>query len=417
MATTLDASKPQETTINYSHDKSSFSDTSRAEKSANSSASAFSSAQKNDVAMSSKESIAVSGKQSSSLSAEQSAAASSKGSIAGSGRNDGGSYSGSASASASASAKARVDASQSSQFSGAASSSAALVDKSSSSTARSSSASSSSSVEQMNVQKQNDVVNYSVSVKMASFDNAKPLDAEGGYIRTKLAGVFDRNGLVLVPENDLRAEGGRILSVNELEKNGRIKDIYQRMKDKRIVADVWATGKANYTINGTTATGTSCTGTLDVTAGFIDGSGTLFADALKSTAVGLNDQDCRGALADALAAQLGGRLSQTAAEKLNAKQSRGAVVEVVLASVNEMKRGSRTQFSKALESALAANGQMTDGVSEAKYVTWNVQYKGDLSKVLDNVLESLNWADADYVSSSGRMCVGLEGKGACAEFK
>lgn len=412
VATTNDGKTPTETEVQYSHDKSSFSDTSAKASGSQSASSSSSSSRKNDVAFASRDSVAVSGRQSSAVAARQDTAVAGRRDSAAAYQGRDGNAAAASSTQYAGAQSTQYQAAQSSQYAGAASSSRAYSDRSQSASAQSASSSSSFSADQKNVQQQTDKVSYSVRTKMPEFNNAKPLGAQDRVLASRLSGEFQNNGLRLVAENDLRAEGGRILPIFEITNNGRINQFVDLIQKKSIEADVWATGQANYTIVGTTPSGTQCNGNLAVQGRFIEGNEIFFEDSLQASAVGNGDQDCRGRLGIALATSLAKVLGQRANKELNARSSRGSVYTLYLYSASSLGRGERNKFQTSLKA--------TDGLQASEprigdnYMAVSVQMAGSLDSTINKVLDSLNWDKADYVTRPGnRICIGLEGKQAC----
>ncbi len=412
VATTNDGKTATETEIQYTHDKSSFSDTSASASGSQKSASSSASSTQKDVAFANKESVAVSGKQSSAVAARQDTAVAARRDSAVAVQGQGGRAAAASSTQYAGAQSTQYQAAQSSQYAGAASSSTAFSDKSQSASARSASSASSFSTDQKNVQQQTDKVSYSVKTKMPEFNNAKPLGAQDRVLASRLSGEFQTNGLSLVAENDLRAEGGRILPIFEITNNGRIDQFVEKIQKNKIEADVWATGQANYTIVGTTPSGTQCNGNLAVQGRFIDGNEIFFEDSLQAAAVGNGDQDCRGRLGIALATSLAQVLGQRANKELNARASRGSVFTLYLYSASSLGRGDRNKFQTTLR---ATEGlQAGEPKTGDNYMTVSVQMAGSLDATINKVLDSLNWEKADYVSRPGnRICIGLEGKQVC----
>lgn len=415
VATALDGRTPTETEVHYAHDKSAFSDTSAKAAGAESASSSSASYRKNDVAYAARDASAVSGSQSSAVAAQRSVA------VAGQ-RESGAAYQGVDGSAAAASrsqyagaSNAQYAAAQKSQYAGAASSSRAFADRSQSGSAQSSSAAASFSAEQKNIQQQNDKVSYSVRTKMPEFNNAKPM-VQDRVLAGRLSGEFQNNGLTLVSEGDLRAEGGRILPIYEITNNGRVNQFVEQIQRKKIEADVWATGQANYTIVGTTATGTQCNGNLSVQGRFIETNQVFFEDSLQAQAVGNGDQDCRARLGIALATSLAKVLGERANKELNARNSRGGVYQLYVYSMNQLKRGDRRQFQDLLEKVQGL--QASEPLTKEQYMVMNVQYAGPLKTVIDKMLDKLPWDKAEVLSKANKICVGVEGFNACpAEFK
>jgi len=412
VATTNDGKTATETEIQYSHDKSSFSDTSASASGSQRASSSSSSSTQKDVAFASKESVAVSGRQSSAVAARQDTAVAGRRDTAVAVQGQGGRAAAASSTQYAGAQSTQYQAAQSSQFAGAASSSTAFSDKSKSASASSASSASSFSTDQKNVQQQTDKVSYSVKTKMPEFNNAKPLGAQDRVLASRLSGEFQNNGLSLVAENDLRAEGGRILPIFEITNNGRVDQFVEKIQKNKIEADVWATGQANYTIVGTTPTGTQCNGNLAVQGRFIDGNEIFFEDSLQAAAVGNGDQDCRGRLGIALATSLAQILGQRANKELNARASRGSVFTLYLYSASSLGRGDRNKFQTTLRSTEGL--QAGEPKTGDNFMTVSVQMAGSLDATINKVLDSLNWEKADYVSRPGnRICIGLEGKQVC----
>lgn len=411
VATTNDSKTATEVEVNYSHDKSSFSDTSAKASGSRSQSASASSVSKNDVSMATSQSASVAGRDSAAYSARQDTAVA--------GRRDSatavqGAYGSGASASSSQYAGAQstqVAGARSSEYAASRSSSAAYSDRSQSASSSSSSSASAFSAEQKNVQQQNDKVSYSVKTKMPEFGNAKPLTGSDRLIASKLGSVFSDNGLVLVSENDLRAEGGRLLSISEIVNNGRVDQFVEKIRQKKLEADAWATGAANYTIVGTTASGTQCNGTMDVRIRMLE-SNQEFPEPIRADAIGNGDQDCRARLGLAMANSLAKKLGERVSKELNARASRGSVYTLYLYSASSLGRGDRNKFQntlKATEGLQASEPRIGDN-----YMAVSVQMAGSLDNTINKVLDALSWEKADYVSRPGnRICIGLEGKQVC----
>jgi len=411
VATTNDSKTATEVEVNYSHDKSAFSDTSAKASGSRSQSASASNVSKNDVSMATSQSAAVAGRDSAAYSARQDTAVA--------GRRDSaaavqGAYGSGASASSSQYAGAQSNqaaGARSSEYAASRSSTAALSDRSQSASASSSSSASAFSGEQKNVQQQNDKVNYSVKTKMPEFGNAKPLTGSDRLIASKLGSVFSDNGLVLVSENDLRAEGGRLLSISEIVNNGRVDQFVEKIRQKKLEADAWATGAANYTIVGTTASGTQCNGTMDVRVRMLE-SNQEFPEPIRADAIGNGDQDCRARLGLAMANALAKKLGERVSKDLNARASRGSVYTLYLYSASSLGRGDRNKFQntlKATEGLQASEPRIGDN-----FMAVSVQMAGSLDNTINKVLDGLSWDKADYVSRPGnRICIGLEGKQVC----
>lgn len=416
VATTNDGKTATETEINYKHDKSSFSDQSSSVAASQRSASASSSYQKNDVNYAAKDSVAVSGQSSSSVAARQDTSVAGRSSSAASYQNGYGSGAAASSSQYAGSQSTQYAASKQASYSGASSSSRAYSDQSERASAKSASSSASYAEVNKDVKQQNDKVEYTIKTKMPEFNNAKPLAAGDRVLASRLSGEFQNNGLKLVAENDLRADGGRVLPVYEITNNGRIDEFVTKIVKKGIEADVWATGQASYTIVGTTATGTQCNGNLAVQGRFIEGNEIFFEDSLQASALGNGDQDCRGNLGIALATSLAKVLGERANKELNARASRGGVYTLYLYSATALKRTDRRQFQDVLEKIDGL--QMSEPTTKENYITISVQYAGKLKDTIDRMLDKMPWDKAEVLSKGNKICVGIEGFASCpAEFK
>lgn len=411
VATTNNAQTATQSKVSYSHDKSTFSDTSA--KASGSQSASSASYNKNDVAYASKDSVAVSGKSSSAMAARQDTAVAGRQDTAIAVQNRNGSAAGAQSTQYAGAQSTQVASAQSSQYAGAASSQRAYADKSVS--ANSSSSSASFSAEQNNVQQRNDKVSYTIETKMPEFNNAKPMGGTG-VLASKLSSEFLNAGLELVGESGLRSEGGEILTIADITRKGRLDYFAEQIQKRKLNADVWATGSANYTIVGTTASGTECNGTLYVQGRFLETNKVFFDDSLVASARGNGDQDCQARLGIALASSLAKSLGERANKTLQAKNSRGGTYTLYLYSASSLTRPDRKAF---MDLVSGIDGiKVSEPLAKDYYMAVDVQYPGNLAQTIDKILDKLPWAKADYLSKSDKICVGIEGKGACpAEFK
>jgi hypothetical protein len=418
VATTNDGTRPAEVEVNYSHDKSSFSDTSAKAAGSRSQSSSASASARADVNYANRESAAVSASRSASVAGRDDSSFAARRDSAAAVESYNGRAVAAGSAQAAGARSTQYAAADQSKLSAASSSSTNFSDRSESSSSRAQASASSFSGEQKNVQQQNDKVSYSVRTRMPEFNNAKPLGAQDRVLSSRLSGEFQENGLRLVAENDLRAEGGRILPIFEITNNGRVNQFVEQIKRKGIEADVWATGQASYSIVGTTSTGTQCNGNLAVQGRFIDSNDIFFEDSLQASATGTGDQDCRARLGIALASSLAKVLGQRANKELNARSSRGNVYTLYLYSQNELKRTDRRAFQDLLEKIEGL--QASEANTQPRYMAVSVQYAGRLKDTIDRMLDKMPWGDkAEVVGPKGnKICIGMEGFASCPpEFK
>jgi hypothetical protein len=410
VATTNSSQTATQSKITYSHDKSSFSDTSAKASGSESASSANSS--KKDVSFAASDSVAVSGKSSSAVAARQDTAVAGRQDTAVASQNRGGSAAGAQSTQYAGAQSTQVASAQSSQYAGAASSQRAFADKSASSS--SSASASAFSAQQNNVQQQNDKVNYTIETKMPEFNNAKPMS--GGVLASKLSAEFLNAGLELVSEAGLRSEGGEILTIADITRKGRLEDFVSKIQKQKLNADVWATGSANYTIVGTANGVTQCNGSLYVQGRFLETNKVFFDDSLTASARGQGDQECQANLGIALASSLAKNLGERANKTLQAKNSRGGTYTLYLYSASSLSRPDRKAFMDLMSSIEGI--KMSEPTAKDYFMSVDVQYSGNLSQTIDKILDKLPWAKADYLSKSDKICVGIEGKGACpAEFR
>jgi hypothetical protein len=428
VATQNSGSTPNESKVTFSSDKSSFSDTSS--KSAGSQSESESSYNKKDVAYASKDTVAVAGKSSSAVAARQDTAVAGRQDTAVAGRQDTAvarsngygsaagaqstQYAGAQSTQYAGAQSTQVAAAQSSQYAGAASSEKAYSDKS----VAASSASSQSAFnnQQNNIQQKTDKVSYTIETKMPDFNNAKPMSK--GVLGAKLGAEFIANGLELASESTLRSEGGQVLTIDTITKNGRIDYFKEQIKKRGLNADVWARGSANYNILGTVGSQTSCNGSLFVESDYIETNKVFFNDSLTAKATGQGDQECIARLGIALASSLAKSLAEQATKALQAKSSRGNAYTLYLYSASSLSRGDRSTFTEVLK---AVDGiKYSDPLLKDYYMAMEVQLSGDITGTLDKILSQLEkadsaWKKSDFLTKDTKICIGLEGKGACPQ--
>jgi hypothetical protein len=226
--TKLDPAQPLSTEIDYSHDKSSFSDHTATASGAKSASSVSASASKSSLAAAASEKNAFAASSSSAVAARDkgSFSASNKSSFAGSDQRAGAIQNGYGGASAAASTQvagardaraagahdSSFAASQKSAVAGSSSSQAAISASSSHASAAKSSSASSFATRQNAVERQNDVVNLKVRQVFPGIDNAKPADESTAMIGQKLQQVVKEYGIAFTDERDFRVDGGRRLT-------------------------------------------------------------------------------------------------------------------------------------------------------------------------------------------------------------
>ncbi len=418
MGTTNQRGTPEERTVSYSHDKSTFSDRSSAASGSQSASASSASSSRDQFAGSASQKTAVAGSSSSAYSASDRAA------VAGSDRtaiaaNDGmgGGVAGARRTDVAASRDTRVAGAQSSNFAGASQSSVAVASRSEKASASTSQSASNFSASQNDVQQRNDKVSYTVTEKMPSYANAKPLVGGDRVLAARLGGEFERAGLRLVSEEDFRSEGGRILPMFEIINNGRFQDFKGKIRQRGLNADVWAYGTASYTLDNRGGM-IYCNGTLDIQGVLLESNESLATNSLKANARADNDQECRAALALSLATDLARVLSQSALEKLNAAASRGNVYDLFIYSRDNISLIQRRVLFQALDKV--GIQRVSEASARDGYVSVKVQFAGGslMDKLVDAV-SGVEWLQkADLRDKGNQICLGVEGPRDCpAQFR
>ncbi len=410
MGTAMERGTPEERTVAYSHDKSTFSDRSSTAAGSQSASASFagSASQRAAVAGSSSSSFAASDR-ASMVGSDRAAIAASDGA--------GGQVAGARRTEVAASRDTRVAGAQSSNFAGSSQSSVAVASRSERASASASQSASSFNASQNDVQQRNDKVSLVVTERMPSYANAKPLVGGDRVLAGRLGGEFERNGLTLVSEQDLRSEGGRVLPMYEIVNNGRFQDFVTRIKQRGLMADVWAYGTASYTLDNRGGM-IYCNGTLDVQGVMLETNESLAQDSLKAEARANNDQACRAALALSLATDLARVLSQSAIEKLNARASRGNVYDLFIYSRDAITLMQRRTLFQALDRV--GIQRVSEASARDGYVSLKVQFAGGslMDKIADAV-SAIEWLQkADLRDKGNQICLGVEGSRDCpAQFR
>ena len=442
ISTSQDPSQPIETSMEYSHDKSSFSDKSAkasgADSQSASSNSARASASSGASTVSSRASAAVSAKDSASYKSKSSVTVNAKASESGSYKgsaavatregndnsysageslevsgNRSGSYKGSASAEDSAKRTSSYSASSASKYE------ATSASKKSSATASASANASASSysTDQKDIAEQKDIVNIKANTKFPDVNNAKPSEGADELVAARLEEVSQKHGLQFTSERDFRIEGGRRMLIKDIEKAGQY-DYYMQKASKgsfRVKYLVYGTAVMN--AEGKTPSGdVKCTGQLKVQSSNVDTGGSLFSGTINKTAVGSSDQNCRANLSSALATELAEKIGTTAQREIQRAgtqgQSHGQSYEVTLYSVLKVPFKVKKNFSEQLQ-------KMTDEFIEGNATdtarNFTVQAKGSFKTKVEDLMEEMRdsfpeMKEARLESKGNRLVVCIEGK-------
>jgi len=438
ISTTQDPSQPIETSMEYSHDKSSFSDRSAkasgAESESASNKSSRASASSDASAVSSRESSAVSAKDSASAKSKSSASVNAKASESGSYKGsaavaakDGGgnSYSGGESVEASGSrsgsykgsASTEDSAKRASSYSAASASkydAASASKKSSAASSASANASASSySTDQKDIAEQKDIVNIKVNTKFPDVNNAKPSEGADELVAARLEAVSQNYGLKFTSERDFRIEGGRRMLIKDIEKSGKYDYYMQKASKGSFSVKYLVYGTAVMNAEGKTSSGdVKCTGQLKVQSSNVETGESLVSETINKAAVGSSDQSCRANLSSALATELAEKVGTKAQRAIQQAGTQGQTYEVALYSVLKVPFKVKKNFSEQLQ-------KMTDEFVEGNATdtarNFTVQAKGSFKTKVEDLMEEMRegfpeMKDARLESTGNRLVVCIEGK-------
>lgn len=433
VGTKLDPSSPLVTEIDYSHDKSSFSDQSASAAGAESASSSSASASKARYAAAGSEKSAFAASNSSAVAGRdrQAFAASDKQAFAGSDRRAAAYQDDVGSAAAArntqvagarerqaagardnqfaAAQKTAAAGSSSAQFATAASSDRASASKSASA--------SSFSVQQNDVQKKNDIVNFKVRQVFPGLDNAKPSDDTSALINQKLQQVVKEFGLLYTDEKDFRIEGGRKLTIADIGKLQKFDSYLKKAAQGNYKAKYLVYGTAVMQSEGQTPSGqVQCAGQLVLTSSDVDTGEGFVSGTIGKRAIGSSDQNCRTNLSEALARSLADTVGTTAQRELQQASSQGRTYTLALYSAIRVPAKLRREFSskvKALEGVVEVND---DGNATEEMRRWTVVAKGNFSEKIDDLIDEVIEADnsvykaARFEKRGNRMIFCVEGK-------
>lgn len=438
ISTSQDPSQPVETSMEYSHDKSSFSDKSAkasdTDSQSASSKSARAATSRDASAVSSRDSAAVSVKDSGSTKSKSSAAVDAKSSESGNYKGsaavaardgNGNSYSGGESVEASGSrsgsykgsASAEDSAKRASSYSAASASkydAASASKKSSAAASTSASASASShSTDQKDIAEQKDIVNIKVNTKFPDVNNAKPSEGADELVAARLEEVSQKHGLQFTSERDFRVEGGRRMLIKDIEKSGKYDYYMQKASKGSFSVKYLVYGTAVMNAEGKTSSGdVKCTGQLKVQSSNVDTGGSLFSGTISKTAVGSSDQSCRANLSGALATELAEKVGATGQREIQRAGTQGQSYEVALYSVLKVPFKVKKNFSEQLQKM---TDEFTEGNTTDTTRNFTVQAKGSFKTKVEDLMEEMRDAfpemkEARLESKGNRLLVCIEGK-------
>jgi hypothetical protein len=434
VGTRLDPSQPLVTELDYSHDKSSFSDHTATSTAAKNASSASASASKSSFAAASSDKAALAASSSSAVAAHDKASfsGSDKQSFAGSDQRAaalqdgyGGAAAGARSTQASGAREAQASGAHDSGFAGsqksavaASSSSQAAVSAASSQASASKSSSASASASRQNdVERQNDIVNLKVRQVFPGIDNARPADASTAMIAQKLQQVVKEYGIAFTDERDFRVEGGRRLSNVEI--------VMQKKSDLYLQKAAQGTYKAKYLVYGTaimnsegmTASGqTSCSGQLVLSSSNVDTGDGMMSGTITKRAIGSSDQNCRAVLSETMARALADTVSTSSQKELQQAATLGRTYTLALYSATRIPARLRRDFSARIKTLDGVVEVSDDDNASEGLRRWTVVAKGNFGEKVDDLIDEIVDADgsaykaARFEKRGNRMVLCVEGK-------
>lgn len=434
VGTRLDPAQPLVTEIDYSHDKSSFSDHTATSSGAKSASSASASASKSSFAAASSDKAAFAASSSSAVAARDRASfsASDKGSFAGSDQRSaalqdgyGGAAAGARStqvsgahdSQASGARDASYAGSQKSAVAASSSSQAAVSAAASSASASRSSSASHFATRQNDVERQNDVVNLKVRQVFPGIDNAKPADESTAMIAQKLQQVVKEYGIGFTDERDFRVEGGHRLTNAEIVRQQKSDAYLQKAAQGAYKAKYLVYGTAIMNSEGTTPSGqTTCSGQLVLSSASVDTGEGMMSGTITKRALGSSDQNCRAVLSEAMARALADTVSTGAQKELQQAATLGRAYTLAMYSDARIPGKLRREFSakvKALDGVVEVSDD--DNASE-NLRRWNVVAKGNFGEKIDDLIDDIVESDgsaykaARFEKHGNRMVFCIEGK-------
>lgn len=398
IATNLQPGQPLTTEVEYSHDKSSFSDKSAKVAAASSASSSSSSSSRSATSVAASERTAVAGSQSSAYAARDQRAAA---------VNDG--YGGSAAAAR----DTQVAGAQRSSFAGSSQSSFAGSTSSASASAAASSRQSSYASDVKDVNKQNDKVSFKMKQTFPDTNNAKPADGAAALISARLEQVVKPYGLVYTPERDLRVNpGSGKVRIFEIERLGKFADYTTKAGAGSFKAKYVVYGESVMSSEGSTPSGgTVCSGSLKLQSYNVDTGDGLASGTINKRAQGSSDQDCRANLATAMATELAQIVGNTATRELQMAATQGQSFYVTIYSKTRIPAKVRREVQEKLQGMAEqfAEDNITDN-SRTYVVQAKGNFRGKVQDLVEDMAESVGEMKLASVKSSGnRMVICVEG--------
>lgn len=407
VGTKLDPSQPLLTEIEYSHDKSSFSDHTATASGAKSASSSSASASKSSLAAASSEKSTFAASSAANVTARDkgSLSASDKSSFAGSDQRAGavsngygGAASGAASTQVAGARDTRIAGSHDSSFAGsqksavaASSSSQAAISASSSQASASKSASASSYATRQNaVDQQNDIVNLKVRQAYPGIDNGKPADGATAMIGQKLQQVVKDYGISFTDERDFRVEGGRRLTNLEIVNKQKSAEYLRKAGSGGFNAKYLVYGTALMNSEGTTPSGqTSCSGQLMLSSANVDTGEGMMSGTITRRALGSSDQNCRAVLSETMARALADSVGNAAQQEVQRAATRGRTYTLALYSANRVPAKLRRYFSEKVSTLDGVVEFTSDETASEGLRRWTVVAKGNFGERVEDLIDEI----------------------------
>lgn len=434
VGTKLDPAQPLSTEIDYSHDKSAFSDHTAMASGAKSASSASASASKSSLAAASSDRSAIAASSSSAVAARDKASfsASEKQSFAGSDQRAaafqdgmGGAASGAASthvagardASASGARDASFAGSQKSSLAASSSSQAAISASSSQASAAKASSASSFSNRQNAVERQNDIVNLKVRQVFPGIDNARPADESTAMIGQKLQQVVKEYGIAFTDERDFRVEGGRRLTYVDIIRMQKSGAYLKKAGQVGFNAKYLVYGTAIMNSEGTTTSGqTACSGQLMLSSANVDTGEGMMAGTIARRALGSSDQNCRAVLSEAMARALADSVGNAAQQEIQLAATRGRTYTLALYSASRVPAKLRRYFSEKVRTLQGVVEVADDENASEGLRRWNVVATGNFGEKVEDLVDEIAEMDGSaykagrFEQRGNRMVFCVEGK-------
>jgi hypothetical protein len=417
VGTKLDPSQPLLTEIDYSHDKSSFSDHTATSAGAKSASNASASADKSSFAAASSDKSAFAASSASAVAARDKASfsGSDKQSFAGSDQRL--AVSAARDTQASGARDASFAGSQKSAAAGSSSSQAAVSAASAHASASKSASASSFATRQNAVEKQNDVVNLKVRQVFPGIDNAKPSDDSAAMISQKLQQVVKEYGIAFTDERDFRIDGGRRLTNADIAKQQRFDAYLQKAAQGNYKAKYLVYGTAVMNSEGATPSGqVSCAGQLMLTSSDVDTGEGFISGTIVKRALGSSDQNCRANLSEAMARALADNVGTNVQRELQQAATQGRNYTLALYSSSRVPAKLRRDFSARVKALEGVVDVMDDENATEGMRRWTVVAKGNFSEKIDDLIDEIVEADgsayktARFEKHGNRMVFCVEGK-------